>query len=75
MTDIQEQLRNLYASQGIIVPNNFKFPVCDHPIEKWCSNCDRDYVTYDKIPHFRKYKELHFFDIDEHGRISEITKR
>ncbi len=64
MTDIQEQLRNLYASQGIIVPNNFKFPVCDHPIEKWCSNCDRDYVTYEKIPHFRKYKELHFFDDD-----------
>ena len=48
----------------IIVPNNFKFPVCDHPIEKWCSNCDRDYVTYEKIPHFRKYKELHFFDDD-----------
>lgn len=60
MTDkIQQELRNLYASAGILVPSNFKFPVCDHPIEKWCSNCDRDYVTYEKIPHFRKYKEFH----------------
>lgn len=55
----QQDLRNHYASQGILVPSEFKFPVCDHPIEKWCSNCDRDYVTYEKIPHFRKYKEIY----------------
>ena len=41
----QDELRNFYASKGILVPNNFKFPTCDHPIEEWCSNCDYDYKT------------------------------
>jgi len=57
----QQQLRNYYASKGILVPSEFKFPVCDHPIEKWCKHCDYDYETYKKIPHFRKYKEIYMW--------------
>ncbi len=58
----QDELKNFYASKGILVPNNFKFPTCDHPIEEWCSNCDYDYKTYEKIPHFKKYSILKYFD-------------
>jgi|TARA_R110001592_G_scaffold8039_2_gene44161 hypothetical protein len=43
----------------IVLPKGWKLPECDHPIEKWCSNCDRDSETYDKIPHFKKYSQLH----------------
>lgn len=58
-------------NEGIVLPEGWKFPECNHSIEKWCENCDFDYETYERIPHFRKYKELHFFDIDEQGRISK----
>ena len=58
----QEDIRQHYLELNIGVPNDFKFPICDHPIEKWCKNCDFDCDTYERIPHFRKYKELHFFD-------------
>ena len=58
----QEDLRQYYASKGIIVPKDFRFPVCDHPIEKWCSNCDYDCETYERIPHIRKYPQIYFFD-------------
>ena len=58
----QYYLRQYYASKGIIVPRDFKFPVCDHPIEKWCSNCDYDCETYERIPHFRKYSFIKYFD-------------
>jgi hypothetical protein len=47
---------------GIFVPEGYKLPECNHPIEKWCSNCDYDYETYEKIPHFRKYSQLIFLD-------------
>jgi len=47
---------------GIFVPEDYKLPECNHPIEKWCSNCDYDYETYEKIPHFRKYSQLIFLD-------------
>lgn len=46
----------------LVLPDGFNLPECNHPIEKWCKNCDFDCDTYEKIPHFRKYKELHFFD-------------
>ena len=63
MTDkIQEELRNYYESKGILVSPYHKFPVCDHPIEEWCSNCDYDYETYEKIPHFKKYSFIQFFN-------------
>ena len=66
MTDKDQQiLRNYYASKGILVSPYHKFPVCDHPIEKWCSNCDYDYETYERIPHFRKYKEIHTWTEEE----------
>jgi hypothetical protein len=58
----QEDLRQHYRNQNLEVPEHFVFPTCDHPIEKWCKNCDFDCDTYEKIPHFRKYKELHFLD-------------
>ena len=58
----QEDIRQDYLELNIRVPNGFEFPICNHPIEKWCKNCDFDCDTYEKIPHFRKYKELHFFD-------------
>ena len=45
----------------ILLPQGWEMPTCDHPIEKWCKNCDFDYETYDRIPHFRKYKELHMW--------------
>jgi hypothetical protein len=54
-----------------MIPKGWKLPECNHPIEKWCSNCDRDYVTYEKIPHFRKYKEFHVWtdkEFDEEMR-------
>jgi len=44
---------------GILLPKGFKLPECDHPIEKWCGNCDRDDKTYDKIPHYKKYSQLY----------------
>ena len=50
----QELLRQHYAEQGIVIPAGFELPVCDHPIEKWCSNCDYDCETYEKITHTRK---------------------
>jgi hypothetical protein len=46
----------------IVIPKGFELPRCDHPIEKWCKNCDFDYDTYERIPHFRKYSSLTFFD-------------
>ena len=58
----QEALRKHYLAQGLIVPSDYKFPVCDHPIEKWCSNCDYDCETYERIPHIRKYPQIYFFD-------------
>ncbi len=64
----QADLRRHYAEDGIIVPREFVFKTCDHPIEKWCSNCDRDHVTYEKIPHFRKYKEFHVWTHEEFNR-------
>ena len=57
-----ESLRQYWLSQGIEVPVHFKFPVCDHPIEKWCSNCDYDCDTYERIPHTRKYPQIYFLD-------------
>jgi len=60
--DYQELLRRHYAEQGIVIPQNYQLPVCDHPIEKWCSNCDYDCETYEKIPHTRKYPQIYFFD-------------
>jgi len=53
---------------GIVLPKGFEIPECHHSIEKWCSNCDRDYVTYAKIPHFRKYKELHMWTNEEFNK-------
>ena len=35
----QQELRSYYASKGILVSPYHKFPVCDHPIEKWGENC------------------------------------
>lgn len=58
----QEEIRQHYMHQGIIVPQHFVFPTCDHPIEKWCSNCDYDCETYEKIPHTRKYPQIYFFE-------------
>ena len=46
---------------NIVLPEGFELPKCNHPIEKWCNNCDFDYDTYDRIPHFRKYKEIHMW--------------
>ena len=34
------------------------------PIEKWCSNCDYDCETYEKIPHTRKYRKFIFLMIE-----------
>ena len=51
--------------QGIVLPANWKFPECNHPIEKWCSNCDFDCDTYERIPHFRKYKEIYMWTEEE----------
>ena len=50
----QEDLRQHFLNLNLQVPTSFIFPTCDHPIEKWCSNCDFDYVTYEKIPHTSK---------------------
>ena len=50
---------------GIVLPQGYKLPECNHPIEKWCSNCDFDCDTYERIPHFRKYKELHMWTEEE----------
>ena len=61
----QEYLKNYYAKKGIIVPYDHEFPICDHPIEKWCSNCDFDYITYEKIPHVRKYKMIYTWTEEE----------
>ena len=58
----QEMLRRHYASQGILIPEGFELPICDHPIEKWCSNCDYDCETYERITHTRKYPQIYFFD-------------
>lgn len=63
MTDKQQEaIRQHYLEQGIVIPKTFKFPVCDHPIEKWCSNCDYDCETYERIPHTRKYPQIYFLD-------------
>jgi hypothetical protein len=64
----QEDIRRHYQEQYISVPRDFVFETCDHPIEKWCSNCDRDFITHDKIPHFRKYKEFHVWTHEEFER-------
>ena len=64
-TQDQDELRRYYQEQYISVPRDFVFETCDHPIEKWCKNCDRDYVTHHKIPHFRKYKEFHVWTHEE----------
>ena len=61
----QDDVRNYYASKGIIVPNNYKFPQCNHPIEKWCSNCDYDEETYERIPHFKKYSFIKKYTEEE----------
>tara|TARA_S200002703_G_scaffold156225_1_gene161456 strand:- start:718 stop:912 length:195 start_codon:yes stop_codon:yes gene_type:complete len=58
----QEAIRQHYLEQGLVIPDTFKFPVCDHPIEKWCSNCDYDCETYERIPHTRKYPQIYFLD-------------
>jgi len=60
--------------KGIVLPSGWELPQCNHPIEKWCSNCDRDYVTYDKIPHFRKYKEFHTWTHEEFDRLMNKEK-
>ena len=57
--------------EHIVLPENWKFPECNHPIEKWCSNCDYDCETYERITHTRKYPFIQFFDIDEKGNIVE----
>ena len=63
MTDKQQEaIRQHYLEQGLVIPKTFKFPVCDHPIEKWCSNCDYDYETYERIPHTKKYPQIYFLD-------------
>lgn len=63
MTDKQQEaIRQHYLEQGIVIPKTFEFPVCDHPIEKWCSNCDYDCETYERIPHTRKYPQIYFLD-------------
>jgi len=51
--------------EHIVLPQGFELPTCNHPIEKWCSNCDFDYKTYERIPHVRKYKELHMWTEEE----------
>jgi len=58
----QQELRNFYLNQNLEIPASFKFPTCDHPIEKWCSNCDYDCETYEKIPHTRKYPQIYFIE-------------
>jgi hypothetical protein len=58
----QEDLRQHFLNLNLHVPTSFIFPTCDHPIEKWCSNCDYDYVTYEKIPHTRKYTQIYYLD-------------
>lgn len=58
----------------IVIPEGWKLPECNHPIEKWCSNCDYDCDTYDRITHTRKYSFIQFFDIDENGDIVENGK-
>ena len=60
--------------KGILLHAGWELPQCNHPIEKWCSNCDRDYVTYDKIPHFRKYKEFHTWTHEEFDRLINKEK-
>ena len=57
----------------IVIPKGFELPRCDHPIEKWCKNCDFDYDTYDRIPHFRKYKELYIWTEEEFDK--EMNKK
>lgn len=58
----QEDLRQHYRNQNLEVSADFVFPTCDHPIEKWCSNCDYDCETYEKIPHIRKYPQIYFIE-------------
>ena len=60
--------------KGIVLTAGWELPQCNHPIEKWCSNCDRDYVTYEKIPHFRKYKEFHTWTHEEFDRLMNKEK-
>ena len=60
--------------KGIVLPAGWELPQCNHPIEKWCSNCDRDYVTYEKIPHSRKYKEFHTWTHEEFDRLMNKEK-
>lgn len=50
---------------NIVLPTGFELPKCNHPIEKWCKNCDFDYDTYERIPHFRKYKEIYMWTEEE----------
>ena len=57
----------------LVLPEGFKLPECNHPIEKWCKNCDFDYDTYDRIPHFRKYKELYMWTEEEFDK--EMNKK
>ena len=57
----------------LVLPEGFKLPECKHPIEKWCKNCDFDYDTYDRIPHFRKYKELYMWTEEEFDK--EMNKK
>lgn len=52
----------------LILPQDWKFPECNHPIEKWCSNCDYDCETWERIPHFRKYKEIYMWTDKEFER-------
>jgi hypothetical protein len=59
----------------IVVPKGWKFPECNHPIEKWCKNCDYDSETYDRIPHFRKYKEIYMWTEEEFNKEMGIEKR
>jgi len=60
--------------EHIVLPEGWKPPECNHPIEKWCSNCDYDCETYERITHTRKYSFLQFFDIDDKGNIVENGK-
>lgn len=57
----------------IVIPKGFELPRCDHPIEKWCKNCDFDCNTYERIPHFRKYKEIYMWTEKEFDK--EMNKR
>jgi nickel-dependent lactate racemase len=61
------------VSSYIQIPHDWKWPECNHPIEKWCKNCDFDCDTYERIPHFRKYKEIYMWTEKEFDK--EMNKR